>query len=233
MVTALAVDHDRGRDAFLRQLAALTTYVDTLGDDGLLAPSRCRGWVVGDVVAHVHLGLQEMFLGLASPSDGAPDVDAGSYWRTQPVAEELGESQFAHISYVRTLFSALRRPSALLGQWRATTLALARLVAAAPSGVLDFQSYRLSTGDFLGTWAVELAVHHLDLRPDGSELAVPQVASDALRLARETIEALLEEPLPPDWSDQHAVLIGTGRVRLSPTERERLGPIAAQLPALG
>lgn len=189
--------------------------------------------MVGDVLTHVHLGLQEMFLGLASPADGDPDVDTASYWRTQAVTRELGDNQFAHIRYVRALFSAIRRPTGVLDQWRATTSALARLVAVSPSRVLDFQHYRMRTGDFLATWSVELAVHHLDLRPDGSALASPQVASAALRLTRETIEALLEESLPTDWSDQRAVLIGTGRVRPDRAARERLGPIADRLPALG
>lgn len=160
--------------------------------------------MVGDVLAHVHLGLQEMSSVSPRRPTATPDVDAASYWRTQPVTEELCDNQFAHIRYVRALFSAIRRPTGVLDQWRATTSALTRLVAVSPSGVLDFQDYRLRTGDFLATWAVELAVHGLDLRPDGSGLASPQVAPAALRLAR------------PDRA-----------------ERERLGPIADRLPALG
>lgn len=105
-----------------------------------------------------------MFLGLASPTECAADVDAASYWRTQPVTGDLGDSQFAHIRYVRALFSAIRRPSAVLDQWQATTSALARQVGSTPPGGFDFQQYRMSSGDFLATWAVELAVHHLDLR---------------------------------------------------------------------
>lgn len=57
----------------------MTAYLNTLDGDALLAPSRCSGWVVGDVIVHLQLGLQEMFLGLASPTGCDPDLDAASY----------------------------------------------------------------------------------------------------------------------------------------------------------
>lgn len=146
---------------------------------------------------------------------------------------DRGEARFAQIHYVRSIFSAIRRPTGLLVQWREITAALSRAVTAAPSGVLDFQQHRLRTGDFLATWAVELAVHDLDLRPDSSEGSEPAVATAGLRLARETIEALIEAPLPTDWTDRQAVLIGAGRLRLDQADRDRLGELVDRLPALG
>ena len=229
----LSVAHDRGRAAFLTQLGAATDFLGTLGDAELLAPSRCLGWTVGDVVVHVQLGLQEMFHGLVSATDSDPDRDAASYWQTQPPAAELGDDQFAHIRYVRTLFSALRRPTSLLDQWHDTAAALGRGVGDLAPGVLDFQSYRLTTGDFLASWAVEVAVHHLDLHPDGSPLPTPEPAPDALRLARQTVEALLGEALPQPWTDERVVLLGTGRTQPSSAECEHLGNLAAKLPVLG
>ncbi|GLY99245.1 hypothetical protein Acsp02_64980 [Actinoplanes sp. NBRC 103695] len=56
------------------------------------------------------------------------------------------------------------------------------------------------------TWAVELAVHHLDLRTGSPD-------QRALRLARETVEALAEENVPREWDDIEVVLRGTGRTR--------------------
>lgn len=47
------------------------------------------------------------------------------------------------------------------------------------------------------------------------------------------MEALAGEALPQDWDDERAVLIGSGRVPLAPTEAEQLGPLAQRLPALG
>jgi hypothetical protein len=63
----MQVDHDTGRTGFLDGLQALRAVADGLDDDQLLAPSRCRGWTAGDVLVHVHLGLQEMLLGVVSP----------------------------------------------------------------------------------------------------------------------------------------------------------------------
>jgi hypothetical protein len=67
----------------------------------------------------------------------------------------------------------------------------------------------LSGGDFLATWATELAVHHLDLNL-GQELPGPDTA--ALRLARQTADALADRPSPADWDDEHAVLVGWSRL---------------------
>jgi len=82
-------------------------------------------------------------------------------------------------------------------------------------GRLSFQQRVLTTGDFLATWVVEVAVHHLDLT---RELAPPPPPAPALRIARDTIDALAGDPTPAGWSDIDAVLIGAGRVTASPEQ---------------
>jgi hypothetical protein len=67
----------------------------------------------------------------------------------------------------------------------------------------------MSGGDFLATWATELAVHHLDLDL-GPNLPGPDPA--ALRLARQTADALADQSSPADWDDEHAVLVGWDRI---------------------
>jgi hypothetical protein len=67
----------------------------------------------------------------------------------------------------------------------------------------------MSGGDFLATWATELAVHHLDLDL-GPNLLGPDPA--ALRLARQTADALADQSSPADWDDEHAVLVGWDRI---------------------
>ncbi len=52
-------------------------------------------------------------------------------------------------------------------------------------------------------------------------------------MARETIEALLGTLLPADWTDQRAVLIGTGRTEPDAADCQRLGDLASKLPVLG
>ncbi|HZC69363.1 MAG TPA: hypothetical protein VE442_01595, partial [Jatrophihabitans sp.] len=86
-----------------------------------------------------------------------------------------------------------------------------------------WQGQVFAPGDFLAIWAVENVVHHLDLLVDDPPL------SSGLALARATIEALAAGPLPVEWTDEQAVLIGTGRSAVP----HDAGVIGARLPVLG
>lgn len=67
-------------------------------------------------------------------------------------------------------------------------------------GVLAFQGGVLTTGDLLATWAVELAVHQLDL---AREVDVAPPTPAALGLARRTVEALAAAGLAvPAFTDR-------------------------------
>ncbi|GAA2827664.1 maleylpyruvate isomerase N-terminal domain-containing protein [Crossiella cryophila] len=226
----MRVDHHDGQTAFLEALSALLAVCDTLDDTKMLAASRCHGWTVGDVIAHVHLGLQEMLLGLVSPTDAEPDTDAAGYWQgrlpgTGNEAERIGQ-----IQYVRRLTSAYRRPTGLLGHLRPTADAVSRMVSALPPTTVRFQGKILASGDFLATWAVEVAVHHLDLK---HELTLPPPAPTALKLARTTVESLAGAPILPALDDEVVVLAGTGRVPLTDFQRRTAGRFAARLPVFG
>ena len=73
------------------------------------------------------------------------------------------------------------------------TAALRSAVGRLDDGVLAFQAGVLTTGDLCATWAVELAVHQLDL---ARELDVPPPDALALGLARRTVEASAAAGLP-------------------------------------
>jgi hypothetical protein len=76
------------------------------------------------------------------------------------------------------------------------------LAASRPADTaLRFRGHVLSTGDFLATWAVELAVHQLDIGD------MPP-AAPALRTAAATVEFLVSEPLP--GTDTEILLGGAG-----------------------
>ena len=75
------VAHEEAAAAVVDGLRTLLGVAAELTDEDLLAASRCRGWAVGDVLVHVHLGLQEAVLGVLARTDAAPDTDAASYWR--------------------------------------------------------------------------------------------------------------------------------------------------------
>jgi hypothetical protein len=94
---------------------------------------------------------------------------------------------------------------------RPTIAAVVRTVGQLNAAAVNFQGHVLTSGDFLATWAAELAVHHLDLDL-GPELPGPDPA--ALGLARQTADALAGQPSPTGWDDEQAVLVGWGRLPL-------------------
>lgn len=204
----MRVEHDRGVRACAGAIRALVAAADGLSDDALLAPSRCAGWSRLDALVHVHLGLQEMLLGVVTPTDAEPDVDAASYWRSDPPSNDDSTDAIDQLGYLHRLSSAYRRPRGMVGHLGVTAEALAGAVARMSTGAVRFQGHVLTTGNFLATWATELAVHHLDLQlEDGAAGPDPE----ALTLARQTAEALAGRTIDAD-SDTEAVLRGWDRL---------------------
>lgn len=219
------VDHATGRAAFLSGLAGILDVAEALDDDQLLAASWCRGWTVGDVLVHVHLGLQAMLLGLVSSTEAEPDTDAAGYWRAFPPDAEPTPDHLGQLQFVRRMSAAYRRPVGLVAHLRQTADGVRAAAAILPEAPVPCQGMVLDSGDFLTAWAVELAVHQLDL---GRDLALAPPAPDALGLARATVEHLAGERLPDMLDDVSAVLAGSGRI-----PPDAAGPAAGLLPVLG
>jgi uncharacterized protein (TIGR03083 family) len=217
------VDHSAAVPAFLDELDLFAATVSSLSDADLVAASLCRGWTVGDVIVHVHMGLQEMLLGLVSLVDAPPDADASSYWRGSLPSDDDEADRLDNVRFVRLLGAAYRRPSGLMRHLLPTASGVRSAVRALPEGTLSFQGHVLSTGDFLTTWAVELAIHQLDL---SRELPVAPPTPASLALTRATVEALAGRPMPSSWDDRTVALLGAGRVDPGPDQ-------AAVLPVLG
>jgi hypothetical protein len=226
----LSVAHEDGRRAFLDQLARFVDACGALSDVELLAASRCRGWAVLDAVVHVRAGVEEMLFGIVAPTDASADTDAASYWAAAVPTNDTGADDVAGILWTRRTASAYRRPSGAVAHLRSVADAVAGAVAGLPAGRLRFQGHVLSTGDFLATWAVELAVHHVDL---GREVDVGSPTDESLALTRATIEALLGAPLPGRLDDRTALLLGTGRTVPTADQARLLGELADRLPVLG
>lgn len=221
------IDHVTGRDAFVAELALLLGIASDLSDHDLLAVSRCRGWTVADVLTHVHLGLQEMLLGIVSPTESRPTVDAATYWAQAPASNDDAASDTDHVRYVRLVTSAYQKPTGGIHHLAATGSAVMRAATRSPATNLDFQGHVIATGDFYATWAVELAVHHLDL---GLELVTESPVAAAIRLARQTVEELAGGAFPPSISETDVILIGTGRVTAPPRD-DRFADLS--IPAFG
>lgn len=223
------VEHETAQEAFTVALRSLFEVVETLSDEDQQAASYCRGWTVGDVLTHLHLGLQEMLLGVVSPTDAPTDTDAASYWRGEEWTNDPQADPIAHVRFVRLLAAAYRRPAGLIGHMRPTVDALAGAVDRMEEGRVAFQNRVLTSGDFLATWVFEVAVHHLDLT---RELDLPAPPESALRITRQTVEALAGGALPAAWSDETAALLGAGRVPLSDQQHAAAGTVAERLPVL-
>lgn len=218
----LVVALEEGRAACTETIIGFQRAVDGLTEYELLGASRCHGWTRLDAMVHVLAGWQEMLLGLVTVVDAEPTVDAASYW-------SAFAAEFTADDPVPGLISQRRRTAYYLRPEQAR-VHLRQVGTALRSGVDRFddlpcawQGHVFAAGDYLAVWAVENVVHQLDLLTDE-----PPPAS-AVGLARATIEALIEEPLPASWSDEEAVLIGTGRL---PVPADQVA-LADQLPALG
>jgi hypothetical protein len=204
----MQVAHATGARACAGAIRALLAAADRLDVQALLAPSRCLGWSRLHALVHVHFGLQDMLLAVVTPTDDAPDVDAASYWRTDPPSNDGGTDELDHLGFLHRVSAAYRRPTAAVRHLRVTAEALAGAVERMAPGRVPFQGHVLTSGDFLATWATELAVHHLDLDLDAD---APWPDPAALRLARETAEALAGGPIDAA-TDAEATLRGWDRV---------------------
>ncbi|HLI25398.1 MAG TPA: maleylpyruvate isomerase N-terminal domain-containing protein [Acidimicrobiales bacterium] len=193
------------RDAFEASVIAFSGAVTSLEEWDLLASSRCHGWSRLEVATHLVAGWQEMLAGFVTLVDDDPTVDAASYWRAfgdmtsacDPVDVLMAQRRRA---------AAYARPSAVLAQLGDVADAVLSGGRAMGGRPCRWQGQVFAPGDFLAIWAVENVVHHLDLLVEG------RPPSSGLTLARATVEALAEEPLPGEWTDEQAVLIGTGRL---------------------
>ncbi|MFC4061369.1 maleylpyruvate isomerase N-terminal domain-containing protein [Planomonospora corallina] len=223
------ISHEVALTAFTEAFTALDELAASLDDRSLTGPSRCRGWSVGDVLCHLHLGVQDVLVALATPADAEPDTDFVSVWRDGGGDEE---GALAHLRFVRLVASAYRRPSALVAHMSPAVRAAVRQAGTVPEGARVEQYGRsLAVADLLAEWAVEAAIHHLDVTA-GVDTAPPPPAS-ALAVVRRTFDGLAGAPAGAAWDDVAYALKGSGRVPLTGSERERLGAVADRFPLLG
>jgi uncharacterized protein (TIGR03083 family) len=221
------VGHAPAAEAFLGELDRFAAVVGALPEADFMAASHCRGWTVADVVAHVHLALQEMLLGLVTPTDATPDTSASSYWAASRPTNDDEADRLDNTRFVRLLASAYRRPTGLIRHLEPTVAGVRTAAGRLPAGAVSFQGHVLSTGDFLATWAVELAIHHLDLT---RELSLEPPTAASIALTRDTVAALAGMELPSSWDDRTVALLGAGRIRPDAAQLELLG---GRLPVLG
>lgn len=198
-----SVDHDTAVAALGEQLTGFVGAAESYDDLDLLGPSLCHGWSRLDLLVHVRLGIEEMAAVCAARVDAEPDHDAASYWRS--FAED-DDDPVPHILWTRRTASAYARPGDVFRHLRAVVGLAEVALPAMPDHPVLFQGKVMTSGDFLATWVVELAVHQLDLGP-GSGSPTPA----SLAVVRRTVEAVADLDLPATWDDERAALVALGR----------------------
>ncbi|MEU4476617.1 maleylpyruvate isomerase N-terminal domain-containing protein [Micromonospora sp. NPDC023966] len=223
----------RQHEALAQAYDGITAVVTRLDDAGLQRPTRCRGWLVADLLFHVLCDAQRALVALASPAPGPADVDDVSYWRafTPGGADEVSAK---HAWWVRRSAAAFDRPSGVVQLWSDTAPAAARAAANAdPDGYVTTQGHVLRIPDFLATLTTEAVIHHLDLVVNLPHAPLP--AEAPTRVAVATVDGLLSDEAvrPTGWDDRDYLLKATGRVPLSDRDRLELGEAAGWFPLLG
>jgi Mycothiol maleylpyruvate isomerase N-terminal domain len=196
----------------------------------LLAFSRCRGWVVADVLFHVLCDAQRALVALASPAPGPPDRDFISYW-TGFAAEADGSAAAAW--WVRRSAAAFRDGTGVVALWQETAPAAVRADGRAdPDGYIATQGHVLAVADFLATLVTEAVIHYLDMTVHLPTAPCPD--QHAVALATRTLDGLLGPGAsrPDEWTAEEYLLKGTGRDPLSPRDRSALAEAAERFPLL-
>lgn len=204
-MTRLTIPLAEARPAFLGALDAFRLAVGSLDDMTLLGASRCHGWSRLDCVVHVRVGLEELLAGCAAQVDDVPDTDAASYWTAWD--DQAEDDPVPGILWTRRTAGAYARPTNVAEHLGMVTDGLRATVTRMPETPIAFQGCVLTSGDLLATWAVEVALHHLDL---GDVDGMPGPDPTALHLARRTAGAL-GRPVRSVTTDTEAVLAGWGR----------------------
>nr|WP_281372061.1 maleylpyruvate isomerase N-terminal domain-containing protein [Modestobacter versicolor] len=211
-----------------------TTYGELAGVLGSLSaeesfqPTGCAGWGPVDLGFHLLGDARRALVALCTPAPGPADTDAVSYWTGwQPPGAGDDEELWS----TRIAASTQGGIAAIAAQYAETSAAV--VVAAGRVRTADTvrtQDRVLRVGDLLSTLVVEAAVHHLDLV---RELDRPGPSAEPLAEVRRVLEGLLGGSLPDRWDDVTAALRGTGRERLTASDRLELGPGASRFPLFG
>jgi hypothetical protein len=214
----LSYDHAIAVGLMRDQLDAFVEAAESFSEYDLLGAARVHGWSRLEAVVHCRAGLEEMVGVCAAQVDDPPDHDAASYWASFAAAED---DEVPRILWMRRTATAYNRPEGALHHLRDVAATARIALARMPDHPVLFQGKTMTSGDFLTTWVVELAIHQLDL---GDEAGHPTPGS--LQAVRRTIEAIADVDLPESWSDEDAALIALGRTPLP----DDAGALADALP---
>ncbi|MEU4894151.1 maleylpyruvate isomerase N-terminal domain-containing protein [Streptomyces sp. NPDC044780] len=213
-------------DAFSRSWTALRTAVAALADGDFERSSGCSGWLVRDLVCHLIIDAQDVLITLVTPAEAEPTVDAVTYWT---VADQAPTGADPLDALTVRLAAAYQEPRLLTFHLDDVGSAAGRAAELAdPDARVGTRGEVITVGDYLTTYVLEWTLHHLDLIAHLPDAAEPP--AEGLARSRALLEKIAGAGFPASFSDQDALLIGTGRRAPTGAERAELGALAARLP---
>ncbi|MFD4244275.1 maleylpyruvate isomerase N-terminal domain-containing protein [Streptomyces sp. NPDC058525] len=212
-------------DLFSSSWAALRAAVAGLGDEDFARPSGCDGWLVRDLVCHLVIDAQDVLITLATPADTEPTRDAATYWEVGATPDEQDPLDALTVR----LAAAYGEPWLLTFHLDDVGSAAGRAAALAdPAARVGTRGQVLTVGDYLSAYVLEWTLHHLDLRAHLPH--TPGPPAEALAGARALLERIGGTPYPPSFSDEDALLIGTGRRTPTTAEAGELDTAGVNVP---
>ena len=236
----------RGPAELVREVyQTLASAVATMTDERSWLPTDCAGWAARDLVFHCLSDAQRGLVALHTPAGAPADRDAISYWSDwQPEPGGAGAANGRR--FTRVVSSMFLTADPLRELFLETTAAVAHAAARTDPGMLvATQGHVLTAGDLLSTLAVEATIHHLDLTPalcgaptaadthtetdtetqtqtHAETSAAPTASAAGLAEVRRVLDGLLGRPVPIGWDTATYARKATGRLPLTPEERQAL-----------
>lgn len=213
-------------DLFSRSWAALRAVVAELPDEDFAKPSGCAGWLVRDLVCHLVIDAQDVLITLVTPAEAEPTRDAVTYWDvagTPPTGDDPLDALIVRLA------AAYREPRLLKFHLDDVGSAAGRAAGLVDPGLrVGTRGEVLTASDYLHAYVLEWTLHHLDLVAHLPHAAGPP--AEGLARSRRMLEEIAGTTFPASFSDEDALLVGTGRRAPTEAEGAELGEVVARLP---
>ncbi|MFC4501915.1 MULTISPECIES: maleylpyruvate isomerase N-terminal domain-containing protein [Streptomyces] len=217
-------------DLFSHSWTALRAAVAELPDEDFQRPSGCAGWLVRDLVCHLVIDAQDVLITLVTPAETEPTVNAATYWH---VADQPPTGEDPLDALTVRLAAAYEDPALLRFHLDDVGSAAGRAAGLADPGArVSTQDQVLTVADYLTAYVLEWTLHHLDLiaHLPSASANVTRPTGEGLARSRALLESIAGSPFPRSFTDETALLVGTGRRTATDAERSELGELALRLP---
>jgi hypothetical protein len=179
-------------------------------------------------VCHLIIDAQDVLITLATPAETEPTRNAVTYWNVSATPPTGADPLDALI--VR-LAAAYEEPRLLKFHLEDVGSAAGRAAQLAePDFRVSTRDEVLTASDYLSAYVLEWTLHHLDLIANLPHAAKPP--AQGLIRSREMLERIAGGAFPASFSDNDALLVGTGRRAPTDAQISALGQLASKFPLI-